>query len=235
MVAGVTRTSAIRPYHRDTVIIVLYENPGIGLFVARGAKSHATRRPTDLLVHRQRSGSTPGATVAIHRRHRPRPAPGDQAQRHGGDLRRRQDPGGPDQGVPRRGGRHGCGLVAHPGQRHVQTPPALRRHDPHRGDSGPGGTRAHALRRAQGGAGLRALPRGTGAHPGGQRRHDAFAAVVLLPDHRRRRPRRHLQRHPRQRAAFQVAVGSATTGRRSGPSVPTSRAPTASPKASCRS
>ena len=41
-----------------------------------------------------------------------------------------------------------------------------------------------------------------------QRRHAALAALVLLPHHGFRRSRRHLQRHPRQRAAVEVGRGT---------------------------
>ena len=61
-------------------------------------------------------------------------------------------------------------------------------------------------------------------------RHAALAAVVLLPDHRVGRPRRHLQGDQGQRAAREVSpAASATTGRRCAPSARTSRAPTAEP------
>jgi hypothetical protein len=68
-----------------------------------------------------------------------------------------------------------------------------------------------------------------------QRRHAALAAVVVLPDHRVRRPRRHLRGHQGERAAGQVRRRSGQrldAGARAGR---TSRAPTARARASCRS
>ena len=69
-----------------------------------------------------------------------------------------------------------------------------------------------------------------------QRRHALPAALLLLPDDRRRRPGRDLQDDPRQRPALQVEpAASATTGRRCAPWAATSRAPTARARASSRS
>ena len=60
--------------------------------------------------------------------------------------------------------------------------------------------------------------------------------VELLPHHRRRRPRRHLRGDQGKRAAVRsTPAASATTGRRCARSAPTSRAPTASRRAWCRS
>ena len=103
-----------------------------------------------------------------------------QAQRCGRDIRRRQNPDRAHQGVSRSRGRHGGRLVPHPrhggntdrpSDQHVPTAPPVWRHHPHRGDPGPGRAGPHALRRAQGSARLRALPRGTRTHPRRQRDH----------------------------------------------------------------
>ncbi len=66
--------------------------------------------------------------------------------------------------------------------------------------------------------------------------HAALAAIVLLPDHGVRRPRRHLRGDQGERAARQVSpADSAMTGRRCERSAATSGAPTARARASCRS
>ena len=108
------------------------------------------------------------ATFRIRRGHRAGSIAGDQAQRHRRDLRRQQNRRGDDESFPRRRGRYRGRVVAHPGtgplargpdQRHVRTALPVGRHAAHRRHPGPGRTRADALRRAQGGARLRAVPR----------------------------------------------------------------------------